>query len=350
MNREKVLQILAYNTFFWVCFWLFAYWTFPYDRVAAFLVDKVAASDLGYAMEVGELSPYWVTGVELTDVKLHKQGNDEITLPAEPGKPAVDSAFHIKEARARMGIFALLFGNKSLSFDAELEQGEIEGSYEESGDEKHLDATLSQVDVGKLGLLDNVISLPVKGTVEGDFDLTVGKEPTKSSGTAKLRIQGLTIGDGKAKLKVGSMGGLTIDPVEAGTVTIELDVKEGVGTIKKLSNDGKDVLLEGSGEVRLSDPIARSRVDVMLRLKINESYRDKTSRTKALMSILDGMTVSQVRAAKTPDGAFQYRLAGTLAGLRAVPAGRTRNTSGSPRGRSVADQPSFPGADEGDDE
>jgi type II secretion system protein N len=332
MNRSKLLVIAGYNTFFWVCFWMFAYWTFPYDRVAVYLTDKVAQSGLGYTMEVGELSPYWFTGVELEDVKVKRQVSGEVAAPAEPGKPA-DEPFHIKEARARVGIFALIFGNTSLSFDAELEQGDIEGAYEESGEEKHLEAELSKVDVGKLGLLDSVISLPVKGTVGGDFDLTLGKDPTKSNGTAKLRIEGLTLGDGKAKMKVGSMGGLTIDPVEAGTVSIELDVKEGVGTIKKLSNDGKDLELEGSGEVRLSDPVSRSRVDVLLRIKITDTYRNKTPRAKTLMGLLDGVSVSQVRAAKTADGSFQYRLAGTLAGLRAIPSGRSRDAGGRATGR-----------------
>jgi type II secretion system protein N len=346
MNRSKLLVIAGYNTFFWVCFWMFAYWTFPYDRVAVYLTDKVAQSGIGYTMEVGELSPYWFTGVELEDVKLKRASADAVAPPPVPGKPPADEAFHIKEARARVGIFALIFGNTSLSFDAELEQGDIEGSYEESGDEKHLDAELSKVDVGKLGLLDSVISLPVKGTVGGDFDLTLGKDPTKSNGTAKLRIEGLTLGDGVAKLKVGSMGGLTIDPVEAGTVTIELDVKEGVGTVKKMSNDGKDIELEGSGEVRLSDPLSRSRVDVLLRLKITDTYRNKTPRAKTLMSLLDGVSVSQVRAAKTSDGSFQYRLAGTLAGLRAIPSGRSRDTgTGRPGRASRAPEPSFPGAD-----
>jgi type II secretion system protein N len=344
INREKALLFTGYSAFFVLCFFVFAYWTFPYDRLAAFLTDKVAQSGMGYTIEVGELSPYWFTGVELENVKLRKQGNEEAP-PPEPGKPPVDNAFHIKEARVRMGIFALLLGNRSVSFDAELEQGEIDGSYAESGEEKHLDATLSQVDIGKLGLLDSVISLPVKGTMEGDFDLTLGKDPTRSTGTAKLRIHNLTIGDGTAKLKVGSMGGLTIDPVEAGNVTVEFDVKEGLGTVKKLSNDGKDISLEGSGEVHLSEPLSRSRMDVTLRLMINDSYRNKTPRTKTLMSLLDGVTVPQVRAAKTPDGAFQYRLAGSVSALRAVPAGRTRGTAASHM-RSTT--PSLPSGDDED--
>lgn len=325
MNRTKALEIVGYAGFFVVCFGLFAYWTFPYDRLGSFIENKVAESGSGYTIRIGEISPYWGTGLELTRVTLRKQNADEVAqVDANSEAKKEDDAFRIREARVRLGILAALIGNRKVSFDAELEQGEIEGTFTDSGDQKHLDATLTSVDVGKLGLLDSVISLPVKGTAEGDFDLTLGKEPTKSNGTAKLRIRNLTLGDGVAKLKVGAMGGLTIEPVEAGTVNIELDVKDGVGTVKKLTNDGKDIELEGSGEVRLTEPLSRSRFDVLLRLKIKDAYREKSERTKTLMSLLDGMSVPQVRSAKTPDGSFQYRLAGTAAGLRAIPAGRAR--------------------------
>lgn len=346
MNRAKLMSLAGYTSFFWFWFALFAYWTFPYDRVAAFLTDKIDHSDYGYSLEIGSLSPYWLTGVELEDVKLRRTA--AVTIPSVAGEPAKDDAFKIREARARLGLLSLLIGDRAVSFDAELDQGAIEGVYEESGDTKHVDATLSKVDLGKLGILDSVISLPVKGDVGGDFDLTLGKEAAKSTGQVKLQIRGLAIGDGKAKLKLGAMGGLTIDTIEAGTVTMELDVKDGVGTVKKLSTDGKDLELEGSGEVRLADPISRSRVDILLRVKFTDAYKNKSSRTKAVFGLLETGSVPQVRAAKTPDGALQFRLLGTLGAVRAAPAGR----SGEP-GAARAKKPRRelkPEGDEGDDE
>jgi len=280
-------------------------------------------------MEIGSLSPYWLSGVELEDVKLRKTAS----VASEPvaGEKAKDDGFKIKEARARLGLLAMLIGNRSIGFDAELEQGELDGVYEESGDEKHVEATLSELDLGKLGILDSVISLPVKGDVEGDIDLTLGKEPTKSTGNVKLQIKGLSVGDGKAKFKLGAMGGLTIDPIEAGTVTMEIEVKEGVGTVKKLAADGKDLELNGSGEVRFADPIARSRIDLLLRFKFTDTYKNKSSRTKSLFSLLDGAAVPQVRAAKTADGSLQFRLVGTLGAIRATPAGRAGGAAGGDR-------------------
>src|SRR4051812_21287278 len=138
MNRAKLLLIMGYNSFFWLAFWLFCYWTFPYDRLAAFLADKVAQSGSGYALEIGELSPYWGTGVELTDVKVHKQR----ALSAPTAKPkageaaASESGIKVRQAHARIGMLGLLFGTRAVTFDAALDQGEIEGSYEEDSESK----------------------------------------------------------------------------------------------------------------------------------------------------------------------------------------------------------------------
>ncbi len=348
MNRNTLYEIGGYSAFFWVWFILFAYWTFPYDRVAAYITDRVDKSNYGYSVEIGSLSPYWLTGIELTDVKLHKTSSIAANQDKDP--KAKDDAFHIKEARVRVGVLAFLIGNTAVGFDAELEHGELDGVYEDSGDEKKITASLEQVDLGKLGILDSIISLPVKGEVGGDVDLTLGKEPSKSFGSVKLAIRGLTLGDGKAKFKVGAMGGLTIDPIEAGTVTVEFDVKGGVGTVKKLSADGKDLEIGGSGEVRFADPIARSRMDLLVRIKFTDTYKNKSDRTKALFSLLDGAPVPQVRAAKTADDALQFRLVGTLGGMRASPAGRANADGGGERPNRRARRSAQPNPADQDDE
>jgi type II secretion system protein N len=353
VTRALITSIAGYASFFWGCFWLFAYWTFPYDRVATYITDMVDNGSSGYTIDIGELSPYWLTGVELEDVKLRKKGGTDVAMAGDAS--AKDDGFQIKEARARVGILPLLIGNRSVSFDAVLAQGAIDGEFEDAGDQKHVAAELSKVDFGKLGILDAVLPLPVKGEVGGEFDLTIGTEAKDTAGAAKLQIRGLTIGDGKAKLKVGGMGGLTIDPIEAGTVTLELDVKEGVGTVKKLSCDGKDIELEGVGEVRFGNPIERSRLDILLSIKFTDAYKNKSSRTTAMFALLDGSSVPQVRSARTPDGALQYRLSGSLTSVRATPSGRTnmatkRNAGGAAPRPARPDRPPSADDDEDDEE
>jgi len=321
MKREQWLPVAGYAGLFFAAFFLFCYWTFPYDRVAAYLVDEFAKSGKGYTLEIGELSPYWLSGVELTDVTLHKPETVlTTTLGAGKDKPAAPAGIKVKEVRARLGLFALLLGNKSINFDAEFDEGAIDGSVSDDGDVKHVQATLEKVDLGKLGVLEALVSLPFKGTLNGDIDVTLGKDAKNTVGTVNLTLGGLTIGDGKAKLKVGSMGGLTVDPIEAGNVQIELDVKDGLGTVKKMSADGKDLVLKGSGDVRFADPVARSRVSVLLAVKFTDSYRNKSPRTKAMFALLDS-GMPEVTAATTPDGALQFRLVGTLSSVRALPQG-----------------------------
>lgn len=322
MNRARILSLLGYNAFFWMAFWLCCYWTFPYQRLAAFITDKVTESGSGYTLEIGALSPYWLTGVELEQVKVRKQAEASLAAPpGADGKPAPDQAIKIDSAHARLGLIALLTGTTSLSFGAELGSGEIDGTYEESGDDKKVVATLSKVDLAKLGVLEQLISLPSTGTLTGNFDLVLGKQPSKTNGKVDLTIQKLTVGDGKAKFKLGSMGGLTIDPISAGDLKLVLDVKEGTGTVKKLTASGSDLKLDGSGDVRFAQPLARSRLGLLLKLKLTEAYRNKTARTKTMFALLESSGSPQVAAAKTADGSYQLRVSGTVSGARVLPAG-----------------------------
>lgn len=326
MTRERVLMFAGYGAFFCACFVMSAYWSFPYERLAAYLTDRVAESGSGYTLEIGSITPYWLTGVELEDVQVRKTAAGTPAPAAAANgakdKPLVDGAVKIPSATARMGLFALLLGNKSVNFDAELEAGEIEGSFSDDGEEKHVAATLENVNLEKLGLLEALVTLPLKGTLTGEFDLTLAPQPTKTNGKIKLGFAKLTAGDGKAKLKLGSMGGLTIDPVAVGDVAIEVEVKDGVGVVRKLSSTGPDLKLDGSGDIRFAQPLSRSRLGLTLGLKLTDTYKNKSSRTKVMFSLLDGATSPQVAAAKTPDGGFSVRLGGTLTNPRVLPTGQ----------------------------
>jgi type II secretion system protein N len=330
MNKERILSLLGYNAFFWFAFWLCAYWTFPYERLAAFLTDKVTESGSGYTLEIGSLSPYWLTGVQLEQVKVRKQAAESLATPPDPkGTPVLDQTIKIDVAHARLGILSLLTGTTQLSFGAELGSGEIEGTYQESGDDKQVVATLTKVDLSKLAVLESLISLPTKGTLAGEFDLTLGKQASKTNGKVSLTIDKLTVGDGKAKFKIPNMGGLTIDPIDAGNVVIALDVKEGTGSVKKLTANGPDLTLDGSGDIRFAQPLTRSRLGVLLKFKLTDAYRNKTSRTKAMFALLEGSGGQQLASARTTDGSYQLRVSGTLSGARALPAGNQGLTGGS---------------------
>jgi type II secretion system protein N len=321
-NRSEWLPYFAYNALFWMAFWLFCYWTFPYERVASQLIDRVAASGKGYTLEIGELSPYWLSGVELSNVVLRKDSLEPVpTLGPGDKTPLPDGALRVREVQARLGLLPLIFGTKKLSFNAELESGEIEGTYVGDGPSHNIEAKLEDVDLGKLGVLESVSQVPVQGLLNGDIDLSLAEDPKLSQGSVKLTLKKLTVGDGKAKVKVGGLGGLTLDPIEAGDLSLELEIKDGVGVLSRLAADGKDLKLKGSGDVRLGTPFSSSRLSLLVAIKFTDAYRNKSPRTQAMFGLLDNAGSPQITAAKTADGGLQYRLTGTLSAPRPIPEG-----------------------------
>ena len=78
-----------------------------------------------------------------------------------------------------------------------------------------------------------------------------------------------------------------------------------------------------------SDTLARSRLNVLLRLELTDAYRNKSSRTKAMFALLEGSSVPQVAMAKTPDGAYELRLTGSFRKVQALPASAPAPAAGS---------------------
>jgi len=318
---RKVLLYVGYVSFFFFCFVLFAYWTFPYDRLRDYIVQEVerpAGPDgqrrpSGVELEIAELSPSWVTGVELEGVRVVKH-------PEEPDGSPIEIT--LDEVSARVGVFSLLSGETDLSFDATVGGGIIEGQYEETETTTHIEAELEEVQLRQLGVAKSLIGLPVGGLANGQVLLTISDDNSQTTGNVDLSIASLQIGGGQVPVP-GMSSGLTVERIDAGTLEIAMDVDDGVARIEKLESDGEDLAVEGSGTIRLMRPLKMSRLDLMLRVAFSEAYRNRSDHTRRLFSAMD--FVPDLRAAKTPDGALQWRVNGSFGSRIATsPAGRAR--------------------------
>jgi type II secretion system protein N len=320
-TRQKVVLGIGGALLFLFSFVLFAYWTFPYDRARDFVIQEIespAGPDgqrraSGVRVEIGSMDPSWVTGVDLTAVRISTTPEDPTDTPIE---------MFIDEASARISLLSLLGGTTAVSYDAKLAGGTIEGEFADGSDSTHLAATIQGVNVRQVGVFRSLVGLPVVGTLGGTVDLTVANEAAQTQGTADLTIRGLAIGDGRAKLQIeGMRDGFTVDRINAGNLQLRLNVQAGNARIERLAADGPHVELEGSGSIRLVRPVEMSRLDLMMRVKIKDEYRNQSDRTRALFSLMDFQP--RLRAARAPDGALQYRLQGTFAGrITTSPAGR----------------------------
>ena len=123
MKKDRVKSILLYGVaaplFFLFSVVVGAYWTFPYDHLRDFIVQEAERGGTMH-LEIEELSPSWVTGVELENVRLSN-------VPEGSADPVV---MEIPHAEARVSLLALLGGTTELSYAAELAgNSRIEGSW-----------------------------------------------------------------------------------------------------------------------------------------------------------------------------------------------------------------------------
>jgi type II secretion system protein N len=317
-------RALIYPSFFFFWFFVFCYWTFPYARVRDFLVQKAEYREgpggrlqpTGWDLTIVELSPSWVTGIELTGVRVRK-------APEEEGGRALDLS--IPRANARIGLVSALLGSPTLSFDAEVAGGHLGGEVKLEGEAlRALELEIDDLRLPRLGAYARVMGLPLNGTLSGAIDMTFPEDPQETEGEIHATIHGLKLGDGESRLELPRMrDGLTVDPIDAGDVELEIVTSQGAGELRKLTARGRHLRLDGSGTVHFATPLSLSRLDVLVATEFTDAYKSSSPRTQALFALLEGNPM--VRSARTPEGKLQLRVRGSIgSGVNATPAGRER--------------------------
>ena len=319
---RKVLRFMGYSTFFWTFFWLFAYLTFPYERVRDRIVQEVEfpkdargnRRPSGYQLEIVDLQPSWFTGIEARGVRIIK--------PAEGEEPTVDVL--LEEVNARVSLLSLLTGTVAVTFDARLASGSMEGEFE-YGDASSLRLNIVEpIMLQRVSIIRTFLGLPLAGRLSGDIDVSLPAEIREAAGHVNLVAEGLRIGDGQAKLRLPGMpNGITLERINAGRMTIQLDIAAGVATVRRLRSRGDDAELDGEGTINLMQPLRQSRLDLLVRLKILDAYRQQSDRARSMLALMD--SIPTLARARTSDGALQYRLGGSMGGgIRSSAAGSTR--------------------------
>ncbi len=309
VSWRNALRWAGYPAFFVFCFVVFAYWTFPYERLRDRLVEE--AGERGYGLEIIDLSPSRLSGVTLEGVRL--------VLPADGDEPPVDVVFD--ELTVRASILSALSDTKSFSFDANLAGGNAQGDVAIGEENFELDAELSSIELKQIPALRRFTKIPVTGKLDGEINLEMPSEVGESMGNVTLTIEAMSVGDGKTKLNIPGWGGLTLDEADAGNLNVQATVEEGTATIESFKADGKDLKLDVLGNVRLARPMKRSQLNLMLKAKIEDGYKARSPKMAAMIELAS--TGDAYKAALAPDGSLQYKVNGSAAGrLRPQGAGK----------------------------
>lgn len=319
---KKILPYVGYPLFYIFCLFVFLMLTFPYDqlkeRIVATFNAQQKTSSSPATLQIDELDSSFITGIKAKGVHL-------VTPSPDPTKPPVD--LKIDEARARISLLGLLVGNKDVTFRIDAFDGTIKGSYEDTGKQRAIDLTFDGVDMSKVDVIASAIGFPLDGRLGGtvSFQLPEGKA-SKGNGSINLEIKDMYAGDAKELTVKTPLGPFTLPRLKVGTFTVVGEAKDGVLKLTKIGASGGDVDVSGDGKVQLREVATDAHLDASLKFKINDAYRNKNDKTKMLFGAPGSKEKPMLEMdpnmakAKSSDGYYQLRIAGTLAKPDVKPA------------------------------
>ncbi|MBN1612277.1 MAG: type II secretion system protein GspN [Polyangiaceae bacterium] len=341
---RRALSLAGYPAFYSVALLVFADLTFPNDKLARFIESEFNSRQLlgsGVRLEVEKASPYWLSGVELQGVRLERpqaadteaESSAAASWQTKPGangsaaqKPApgaaARSAAVIEDAHVRLAILRALFGTKRVSFGASAFGGELAGVYSTNDESTELELEIERVGVSDMPLLAEAVGLPMTGALTGNALLNMPEnKASKADGSITFKIFDLTVGDGKAKI----LNTIALPKVTVGEVNFDAEVREGILTIKTFGAKGKDLELEAEGRIRLREPFETSLMEMTMRFRFSDAYKNKSDTTRGLFGDPNSSTPGlldldpKVRRSKRADGFYAWSARGSIVKPTLVP-------------------------------
>lgn len=304
---RKILISVGYGSAYSFLLVVFFYLTFPYDRLKDRLVRDFNARQTGpdpMRLEIDEIDSYWLSGIEAEGVRLLSK--DE----AGAGKSKKTKVTGIDHVHARLSILSLLVGRRSVSFGADAFGGSVQGTISDSDAEREVEVEIEALDLGQTPLLAGILGIPLAGALSGTIDLVSPEARlSKAEGKIALKVTGLAVGDGKAKIR----DLIALPKLDAGELVLAAEVKAGQVKVTELSATGPDLELSADGNIRLRDQPDQSYLNLTTEFKFTDRYTNKDDITKALFGKSGAFDLDpKNRRAKRADGFYAWRVSGAL--------------------------------------
>jgi type II secretion system protein N len=308
-RTRKILFGIGYGSAYLLLLVVFFYLTFPYDRLKDRIVRDFNGRQTGpdpMRLEIDEIDSYWLSGIEAEGVRLLSK--DDASAVGKAKKTKVTGIDHV---HARLSILALLVGRRSVTFGADAFGGSVDGSISDSDAERKVDVEIDALDLGQTPLLAGILGIPLSGALSGTIELVSPEARlSKAEGKIALKVTGVAVGDGKAKIR----DIIALPKLDAGEVAIAAEVKAGQVKVTQLSANGPDLELSAEGNIRLRDQPDQSYLNLTTEFKFTDRYTNKDDITKALFGKSGAFDLDpKNRRAKRADGFYAWRVSGALA-------------------------------------
>jgi type II secretion system protein N len=292
---------LAYGGFALLAFALSLRWTFPSEAVRERLILEAGAR--GWQIEVADVGPGGLLGVTAEGVQLEDASG--LKIP-------------IDRVTASLRILPLLTGKQVLAFDALVYDGRVTGTADLKGAVRRLAMEVSGLDLSRALPLRKATGVDLQGKLAGTVDLSVPAAPAeKPTGRIDLAVAEAGINGGQ--VPIAAMGGapIALPRIALGAVTANVKLDGGKANVEKLEAKGGDAELAGEGlSVTLQPKLEYAPLFGRARLRLQPALW-----TRAGASGFKGLAEAALASARTPDGAYQFQVFGSLGHpqLRPVP-------------------------------
>ncbi|MEC7113529.1 MAG: type II secretion system protein GspN, partial [Bacteroidota bacterium] len=190
--------------------------------------------------------------------------------------------------QVRLNLLPLLGGSQLLGLAAELYDGSLSGTLGRDGKRMVLDMMANELDLSQYpAVLPDGEALQLVGRLSLESDLRIDSEELEdSSGDLVLEIDGF-----------GILNEAFADSFSEAVVELEAD--DGKLIVSKGNFEGEKIQAVVTGEIVLKERMARSRVDIKIRVKMDTSYE--------LLANAAGF-----KRARDSDGYYHFKCTGTL--------------------------------------
>lgn len=284
VERNVKFEILLYVGLFLFGLVLFALLRVPSDRLAGITAAYAAAA--GYELEYDEVGSTLLPGFKLYGVRLY--GEDKQAPVLELGSVS-----------ARTAVLPLLTGKAGVLVDAEGYGGSADVKVRARGDQAWVSGSIAGVNFETLPALREKLKLPVKGTIDAEFDIELMPIPVQSVGNIDLHLDDLRFEEGML------LGTFKFPGADFGDINGTLLLENGKLIFDRFAGEGQDVKAVIEGEIALREPIGYSNLDVTLKLGLSKRIEEAL-----------GFAFPLLNLTKTPQGEYVRRVGGTFVAPR----------------------------------
>jgi type II secretion system protein N len=234
--------------------------------------------------------------ITVDDISIRPWGSatlENVVWSFKPSRPdSTPVPFVIEELDASFSIWKyLLLDTIDAEFEATMDEGEITGAFYKGDDESHVEFDIKELPLYGVPKLQEAVNAPVRGYFALSVDITApGNEWAKSSGRVEVHCTSCTVGDGDTKLYVpGSKKtsmlskGVTIPEIDLGTLDGVLEIADGKAVAEEFGTQSNDIVFKISGDIEFKDPIAKSRLNLMIKVFIDPSLRERSENVDLLV-------------------------------------------------------------------